>query len=247
MKWLCIVSVIFLISCGSDPDPNYAPVVHAHPHESSQVYPQLASRTQRTAPVLSRGALIRQINLRRDLIPRGTHARKFYRPMTPRYITIHSTQNFAMGADALRHSLALKRGKLRSKKSPGGNRIGYLAWHFTVDQTRAVQHIPTNEQGEHADYNGPGNNYSIGIEMCENKDNNLTATIERSAILTAKLMHDHNIPLRNVVPHYHWPRWDKSPAHKNCPHFLLDDGRPGRKWRWFRAKVKRYHAQLAVQ
>ncbi len=242
-----MVCALLVVSCGSAPESRHVPVVRADQHESSQTYPHLASRSDRVAPLVSRGALIRQINLKRDFIPRGTYARKIHRPMTPRYITIHSTQNFSSGADALRHSLALKRGKLRSRKAPGGNRIGYLSWHFTVDETRAVQHIPTNEQGEHADYNGPGNNYSIGIEMCENKGNNLTATIERSALLTAKLMHDHNIPLRNVVPHFHWPRWDKSPAHKNCPHFLLDDGRPGRKWRWFQAKVKRYHAQLAVQ
>ena len=32
--------------------------------------------------------------------------------------------------------------------------------------------MPTNEQGEHADFDGPGNRYSIGIEMCENRGNN---------------------------------------------------------------------------
>ena len=69
--------------------------------------------------------------------------------MKPRYITIHSTQNWT--ADASRHSLALKRGALRAPKRRGGNRIGYLIWHFTVDDTVAIQHLPTSEQGEHAD------------------------------------------------------------------------------------------------
>lgn len=193
----------------------------------------------------NRRDILRQINLQRDLIPRGTHARRIHRPMQPRYITLHSTQNFAEGADALRHSLAQKRGKLRSRKVPGGNRIGYLSWHFTVDQDRAVQHLPTNEQGEHADYDGPGNRYSIGIEMCENRGNDLPRTIERTAMLTAKLMHEHNIPLRNVKAHYHWPRWDKTPKNKDCPHFLLDHGRPGKKWQWFKRKVQRYHVLLA--
>ncbi|MGB0992443.1 MAG: N-acetylmuramoyl-L-alanine amidase [Akkermansiaceae bacterium] len=164
--------------------------------------------------------------------------------MRPRYITIHSTQNFSRGADALRHSLALKNGKLRAYKRKGGNRIGYLVWHFTVDQSRAVQHLPTNEQGEHADFDGPGNNYSIGIEMCENRGNSRSATIERTAKLSAYLMHKHNIPLRKIVPHYHWERKGLSKPHKNCPHYLLDNGRPGAKWQWFLSKVNKYYKDI---
>ena len=165
--------------------------------------------------------------------------------MKPRYITIHSTQNYS--ADAWRHSLALKRGALRSPKRRGGNRIGYLIWHFTVDDKVAIQHMPTSEQGEHADFDGPGNRYSVGIEMCEHRGCNRSATIERTAKLTAKLMHDHGIPLSRVVPHYHWPRRGKSPAHKNCPHFLMDNGRPGKKWRWFQSRVNYYYKQAYQQ
>ena len=164
--------------------------------------------------------------------------------MGRRYITIHSTQNFSRGADALRHSEALKNGKLRARKRRGGNRIGYLVWHYTVDQDRAVQHLPTNEQGEHADFSGPGNCYSIGIEMCENRGNSRTATIERTAKLTAYLMQKHNIPLRKVVPHYHWPRRGLSQPHKNCPHYLLDNGHPGAKWQWFLAKVNKHYLSI---
>jgi N-acetylmuramoyl-L-alanine amidase len=189
-------------------------------------------------------ALLRSVNLRQDLVPRGTHGRKVVRPMTPRYITIHSTQNWSAGADAWRHSQALKNGKLRAPKVPGRNRIGYLIWHFTVDDKVAVQHLPTNEQGEHADFDGPGNRYSIGIEMCEHRGSNLQATIDRTARLTAWLMDRHGIPLRNVVPHYHWPRRGLSQPHKDCPHFLLDNGRPGRKWQAFLRKVDGYSRQL---
>ncbi len=175
-------------------------------------------------------ALYREVNVKRDLIPRGRHARKYRRHMRPRYITIHSTQNFSRSADALRHSLALKNGKLRAHKRPGGNRIGYLVWHYTVDQTRAVQHLPTNEQGEHADFDGPGN-----------RGNSRSATIERTAKLAAFLMHKYDIPLRRVVPHYHWPRRGRSPEHKNCPHYLLDNGHPGAKWQWFLSKVNKHY------
>jgi N-acetylmuramoyl-L-alanine amidase len=185
-------------------------------------------------------AMLREINLKVDMVPRGTHGRKVVRPMAPRYITIHSTQNFI--ADAERHSLALKRGALRSPKTRNGNRIGYLIWHYTTDDRVAIQHMPTHEQGEHADFNGPGNRMSIGIEMCEHRGSSRAATVERTAKLTAVLMKRHNIPLRNVVPHYHWPRKGKNPANKNCPHFLMDNGRPGAKWRAFVSRVN-YHYQ----
>jgi N-acetylmuramoyl-L-alanine amidase len=51
--------------------------------------------------------------------------------------------------------------------------------HFTVDQTSTYQSLPTNERGEHADYDGPGNRSSIGIEMCVNRGNDSKATIRR--------------------------------------------------------------------
>ena len=189
--------------------------------------------------------MMREVALKVDMVPRGTHGRAVVRPMRPRYITIHSTQNFAPGADAERHSLALKRGALRAPRRPnGGNRIGYLIWHFSTDDTKAIQHMPVSEQGEHADFGGPGNRLSIGIEMCEHRGNDLRATVDRTAKLTAVLMKQHDIPLRNVVPHYHWPRAGRSPANKNCPHFLLDNGRPGTKWRGFLARVNHHHQRL---
>ncbi len=190
------------------------------------------------------GGLYRSVNLQKDLIPKGRHARKFNRPMNPRYITIHSTQNFSRGADADRHSSALKNGKLRARRRPGGNRIGYLVWHYTVDDNKAVQHLPNTEQGEHADFGGPGNRLSIGIEMCEHPGNSRAATMDRTARLTAALMRQYNIPINNIVPHYHWPRRGLSPAHKNCPHYLLDNGRPGRKWRAYKAQINSYYRSL---
>jgi len=204
-----------------------------------------SSASSASTPVsVSGGAsgLLRQVNLKSDMVPRGTHGRRVVRRMNPRYITIHSTQNWS--ADAERHSLALKRGALRAPKRRGGNRIGYLIWHFTVDDDSAVQHMPTNEQGEHADFDGPGNNYSIGIEMCENRDGNLSVTVDRTAKLTAYLMYKHGIPLSRVVPHYHWPRHGTSRPHKNCPHFLMDNGRPGRKWRNFQNRVNGYYRAI---
>lgn len=235
------------MSACSSPSPS------AHRHDRSSAPSQYGAtaayggdyRPVPASRAKSPSQLYREANVKKDIIPRGRHARKYRRSMRPRYITIHSTQNFSRGADAWRHSLALKNGKLRARKRRGGNRIGYLIWHFTVDQSRVVQHLPTNEQGEHADFNGPGNNYSIGIEMCENRGNSRSATIERTAKLAAYLMHKHNIPLRRIVPHYHWPRRGLSKPHKNCPHYLLDNGHPGAKWQWFLAKVNKHYKSIS--
>ena len=57
-------------------------------------------------------------------------------------------------------------------------------------------------------------------------------------------MKEYNIPLQKVVPHQHWRmiRYSdkKNLGHKNCPHFLLDHGKPGPKWQAFLQKVKSY-------
>lgn len=200
--------------------------------------------TSTATPGTSAAQAYRELNVHQGFIPKGRYGRWKYRPMNPRYITIHSTQNYSPGADAWRHASALNNGKLTARMRPGGNRIGYLTWHFTVQDDTCVQHLPTNEQGEHADFDGPGNNYSIGIEMCEHPGNNRAATIARTAKLTAYLMRQHGIPLQNVVPHYHWPRYGRTPANKNCPIFLLDNGRPGRKWQAFLRQVNGYYRQM---
>lgn len=188
--------------------------------------------------------LYREIKVVKRYIPKGRYGRKYHRSMRPRYITVHSTQNYS--GDAWDHARALENGKLRAPKRRGGNRIGYLTWHFTVQQDVALQHLPTDEQGEHADFDGPGNNYSIGIEMAEHRGNSRTRTLERTAKLCASLMHIYKIPLKNVVPHYHWPRKGASPPNKNCPHYLMTNGRPGRKWSDFQRMVQKEYKRIYV-
>lgn len=180
------------------------------------------------------------IKITQALIPDGKFGRHKTRFMRPRYITIHSTQNFGGGADARTHARLLQRGGLKSTH----NSLGYLTWHFSVDDHSIYQTLPTNEQGQHADYEGNGNRKSIGIEMCENKGNSRAGTLDRTARLTAELMRRYNIPLKNVVPHQHWERirFDdgKNLGHKNCPHFLMTNGKPGPKWEAFLAQIKGY-------
>lgn len=212
------------------------------------ISPQAQAWSQRMTPAQSLprvtpAQLYQEVGVNVRLISPGRCGRLCWN-MQPKYITIHATENFAAGADAFQHALALQHGALRAHKRPGGNRTGYLTWHFTVQQNAAVQHLPTREQGEHADFDGPGNRYSIGIEMCENCGNDLGATVERTAKLAAYLMYVHRIPLNNVVPHYHWPRANVTPPNKNCPHFLLDHGRPGATWQWFLQRVQTHYNRI---
>ena len=184
------------------------------------------------------------LNVVDSIIPGGQAGRWKTRAMTPRYITIHSTQNFAPGAAAAAHAAMLRTGALKASH----NSLGYLTWHFTVDDHSIHQSLPCNEQGQHADYEGPGNQSSIGIEMCENRGNSRPATLERTAKLTALLMKEYGIPLSNVVPHQHWRMIRYSDhrdlGHKDCPWFLLDHGQPGAKWQEFLGTIEGYRRQL---
>ena len=185
-----------------------------------------------------------QLNLHVALIPKGKYGRRLHRPMRPTYITVHSTATYPSFADADHFARALSRGYLKASN----NLLGYLTWHFTVDESSVYQHLPLNERGEHADYEGKGNKKSIGIEMCENRGNSRSRTIERTARLVAILMKQRNIPISRVVPHYHWeriqPRTGKNIGRKSCPHFLMDNGRPGAKWQAFLNKVQGYRNRL---
>lgn len=177
----------------------------------------------------------------RAYIPHGQYGRHRVRHMRPRYITVHSTQNYSRNGNARVHAAMLSRGALRGRK----NSLGYITWHYTVDDHSIYQSLPDREQGQHADYEGLGNRSSIGIEMCENRGNSRSQTLNRTARLIALLMREHNIPLSRVVPHQHWRMIRYSDGrdlgHKNCPHFLMENGKPGRKWRDFLRKVKSYY------
>lgn len=184
--------------------------------------PMITVPTVKTAIVpRSASQMVKEVRVKQDLMPSGKYGRKNPRKLNIKYITIHSTQN--KQADAARHALALNRGRL------GGN-----SWHFTVDQGVAIQHVPLTEMAHHSDYGGPGNKTSIGIEMCENYGNNMPRTYDRTAKLTAVLMKQYKVPLKNVVPHFYW-------TGKDCPNPLLENGVPGYRWGWFLSRVDYYY------
>ncbi len=173
-----------------------------------------------------------EVQITQDIIPDGRCGRPLHRKMYPGYITIHSTDNGSRSADARHHALAMKRG-LKARH----NRTRFLTWHFTVDDHSIYQSLPTNETGEHADFEGQGNRSSIGIEMCVNRGGNTDQTIHRTAKLTALLMRKYGIPLNHVVPHMHWRKIrfsdGKNLGYKTCPRLLLNNGQLGAKWNAF--------------
>ena len=127
--------------------------------------------------------------------------------MTPKYITIHETGNYAKGANAKAHASYLR------------TTTAKVSWHYTVDDTCAYQHIPNTETAFHAGDGkyGIGNTKSIGIEICVNKDGDFSRACENAAELVRKLMKYHNIPITNVVQHNRWNG-------KNCPANLRKSG-----------------------
>ena len=168
--------------------------------------------------------LAREVNIKVRIMPSNSRQRRGSRKLNPSFITIHSTANHSPSSTAMQHSRALCRGAFTNR-----------SWHFTVDQFMCVQNLPLRETGWHAG-TPAGNNNSIGIEMCEceNRGHNHFRTWDRAAKLTAVLMKRYGIPLRRVVPHYHWTR-------KNCPAPLLTNGKPGPKWAWFHSRVDYYY------
>lgn len=144
------------------------------------------------------------MNIIQEIVPSGMKSRPA-KPMDAKYITVHNTGNTGVGANALAHASLLKRAAL-----------GSTGWHFTVDDARVIQHIPTNENAYHAGdgAGGTGNTQSIGVEICENSDGNYEKAEALAIDLIRYLMARENIPIENVKPHKHW-------SGKICPHKIL--------------------------
>lgn len=150
------------------------------------------------------------VTIIKDYIPLGRRNRPGY-PLSPRYITIHDTANTSAGAGARAHARYLEGESAASIPA---------SWHFTVDDSLIVQHLPLDENGWHAGdgKDGAGNRKSIGIEICENRDGVRTEAEKNAAWLTAKLLSDFSLGLGQVQQHHHW-------SGKNCPRVLR--GRSG--------------------
>lgn len=174
----------------------------------------------------NRKELGKELNLEINFIPESNSNRPQTK-ITPRYITIHNTDNTARGANCLAHARYVKSQDACDRR---------VSWHYTVDDLLCVKHLPLNEMGWHA-ASSKGNRESIGMEICMHQGIDQTAANERAATLTAILMYDLAIPLERVVTHHHW-------SGKNCPRLLLDNGKPGRKWQQFLDRVESIYQSI---
>lgn len=142
-----------------------------------------------------------RLNITVDLIPFRSSNRPGT-PLQPTFITIHNTANADPVADALMHAIYVKSDDARRRK---------VSWHFTIDDTRCVKHLPTNEVSWHA---GPANTQSIAIEVCQHQGINQAEAIARASLLTAVLMSFYGLDASHVVPHHFW-------TGKDCPEVIL--------------------------
>lgn len=135
------------------------------------------------------------------------------RPITHRkikYIVIHNTANPLSTARNERDYLT------------NITNTSNTSWHIVVDDQEIIEAIPPYEIANHAG-TGEGNEYGIGIEICESGD---YQKAEENAIkLTAYLMKYYKIPLSRVTTHQHF-------SGKPCPRLIIEH------WDEFLDKVK---------
>ncbi|WP_107670744.1 N-acetylmuramoyl-L-alanine amidase [Cyanothece sp. BG0011] len=168
----------------------------------------------------SRQDLGERLNLEIDWIPESNSNRPGT-IITPRFITIHNTDNENPGADARAHATYIKGTDAQNRQ---------VSWHYTVDDQRCIKHLPVNEKGWHAG-SRDGNNQSIGIEICMHQGIDQNKANERAATLTAILMYDLNISIDHLVTHQHW-------TGKNCPRRLLGE------WDSFKQQVQAIYNRI---
>lgn len=134
------------------------------------------------------------------------------------YITIHETDNWSYGANAEMHSRYINNGSTST-------------WHYSVDDTQAIQSFEHTIRAWHGgDGKGKGNMESIAIEICVNRDGNYNKSVQNAIELVRVIMKQENIPASHVVQHNHW-------SGKNCPR-ALRHGRNGITWKDFKNAIQ---------
>lgn len=164
---------------------------------------------KRCEMAMSRRELGASLNLKVELIDSDKPNRSG-RTISPDYITVHNTSNANAGANADAHSRFVRNKGFYTLASGKKNNV---SWHYTVDDTQVIKHLPVNERAIHA---GRGNGVSIAIEICMHAEIDQAAANLRASRLIAVLMHDLHIDKANVKPHKFW-------TGKNCPTLLLHE------------------------
>ena len=127
------------------------------------------------------------------------------------YVVIHETDNFAAGANAVRHDAFIQENA----------KVEKLSWHYTVDDHEAYHHIPDNEPAYHAgdgmEPNG-GNTSGIGVELCVAEDNDYEKTLQNGALLAGYLLWKYDLNMDALKKHQDF-------SGKICPAHLINEHR----------------------
>lgn len=145
------------------------------------------------------------VNVIQRLVPRSKYSIKCPYEMTPIGITIHNTANDASAENEVKYMI---------------NNNKEVSFHYAVDETGAVQGVPTDRNAWHAgDANGDGNRKTIAIEICYSKSGGakFAAAEKNAASLTAEILKDHGWDTSRVYRHMDW-------SGKYCPHRTMDEG-----------------------
>ncbi|MDR4983720.1 N-acetylmuramoyl-L-alanine amidase [Bacillus cereus] len=192
----------------------YAPSAKFEGTKASLIQDTTPTRTKRAAvmyaaPIEEKTTDIYGVTLKEMIVPKGNENIRPGYAMKPKYITIHETDNYSVGANARNHALYLY-------NQATGTEDRSASWHFTVDDKEIYQHLPLNENGWHAGdgAEGTGNRESIAIEIAVNQDGDYNKAVENARKLAAYLMGELNIPLENVKKHQFW-------SGKNCPAIMI--------------------------
>lgn len=133
-----------------------------------------------------------------------------------KYIVVHNTANENSTAQNERDYLS------------NPNNTASTSWNIVVDDAEIIEAIPVTEVAFHAG-NGLGNQYGIGIEICESGD--IKQAEEQAIRLIAYLMKTYNIPIENVKTH-------KDFSGKECPRQILGH------WDTFKQQVEEAYKKL---
>ncbi|MGW6192085.1 S-layer homology domain-containing protein [Bacillus cereus] len=208
----------------------YSPSAKFEGTKASLIQSTTPTRTKRAAvmyaaPSAEKTTDIYGVPLKEMIVPTGNENIRPGYAMKPKYITIHETDNYSVGANARNHAQYLY-------SQATGTTDRSASWHFTVDDKEIYQHLPLNENGWHAGdgSEGTGNRESIAIEIAVNQDGDYNKAVENARKLAAYLMGELNIPLENVKKHQFW-------SGKNCPAIMIKNNA----WEPFLQGTKAYY------
>lgn len=109
--------------------------------------------------------------------------------------------------------------------------MGWFKVHYYIDEEECWQQLREDEIGYHIEKNeeiGNKTSLSIAIIMDENRTIENKVSEERGALLSAILLHKHDLPIERLVPHQ---KWNKD---RYCPAYILPH------WAEFVEKVSKH-------